>query len=51
MKKAAKQTFIQLPYGPFIGMIRYKAERKGIQVIDRKESYTSIPLSLVLRQL
>jgi putative transposase len=51
MEKAAKQTFIQIPYGAFIGMIRYKAERKGIHVIDQEESYTSIPLSLVLRQL
>jgi putative transposase len=41
MKKSAKQTFIQIPYTTFIGMIRYKAERKGIQVIDREESYTS----------
>jgi len=41
MKKADKQTFIQIPYTTFIEMIRYKAERKGIQVIDREESYTS----------
>ncbi|EKN69207.1 transposase, family protein [Neobacillus bataviensis LMG 21833] len=41
MKKANKQTFIQIPHATFIEMIRYKAERKGIQVIDREESYTS----------
>jgi putative transposase len=41
MQKANKQTFIQIPYAPFIEMIRYKAERKGVQVIDREESYTS----------
>ncbi|MFJ7726714.1 IS200/IS605 family accessory protein TnpB-related protein [Neobacillus sp. NPDC097160] len=41
MKKSNKQTFIQIPYATFIEMIRYKAERIGIQVIDREESYTS----------
>ena len=41
MQKANKQTFIQIPYSTFIEMIRYKAERKGVQVIDREESYTS----------
>ncbi|WML41568.1 transposase [Neobacillus sp. OS1-2] len=41
MKKPDKQTFIQIPYATFIEMIRYKAERQGIQVIDREESYTS----------
>jgi putative transposase len=41
MRKANKQTFIQIPYATFIEMIRYKAERKGVQVIDREESYTS----------
>jgi putative transposase len=41
MHKANKQTFIQIPYVTFIEMIRYKAERKGVQVIDREESYTS----------
>ena len=41
MKKSDKQTFIQIPYTTFIEMIRYKAERNGIQVIDREESYTS----------
>ncbi|MFJ7729641.1 RNA-guided endonuclease InsQ/TnpB family protein [Neobacillus sp. NPDC097160] len=41
MKKSNKQTFIQIPYATFIEMIRYKAERQGIQVIDREESYTS----------
>ena len=41
MQKANKQTFIQIPYATFIEMIRYKAERKGVQVIDREESYTS----------
>jgi putative transposase len=41
MQKTTKQTFIQIPYATFIGMIRYKAERHGIQVIVREESYTS----------
>lgn len=41
MKKSDKQTFIQIPYTTFIEMIRYKAERQGIQVINREESYTS----------
>jgi putative transposase len=41
MQKTSKQTFIQIPYATFIGMIRYKAERHGIQVIVREESYTS----------
>jgi putative transposase len=41
MRKSAKQTFIQIPYATFIDMIRFKAEHKGIQVIDREESYTS----------
>jgi putative transposase len=41
LPKSNKQTFIQIPYSTFIGMVRYKAERKGIQVIDREESYTS----------
>jgi putative transposase len=41
MRKVNKQTFIQIPYATFIEMIRYKAERKGVQVIDREESYTS----------
>ncbi|MFZ7942236.1 zinc ribbon domain-containing protein [Neobacillus sp. 19] len=33
--------FNKIPYATFIEMIRYKAERQGIQVIDREESYTS----------
>lgn len=41
MQKANKQTFIQIPHSTFVEMIRYKAERKGVQVIDREESYTS----------
>jgi putative transposase len=41
IQKGNKQTFIQIPYATFIKMIRYKAERKGVQVIDREESYTS----------
>jgi IS605 OrfB family transposase len=41
MQKANKQTFIQIPHSTFIEMIRYKAERKGVQVIDREESFTS----------
>lgn len=41
MRKSDKQNFIQLPHATFIEMIRYKAERLGIQVVDREESYTS----------
>ncbi|MDR7238538.1 RNA-guided endonuclease InsQ/TnpB family protein [Neobacillus drentensis] len=41
MQRTNKQTFIQIPYATFISMIRYKAERHGIQVIVREESYTS----------
>jgi putative transposase len=41
MKKSDKQNFIQIPYSTFIEMVRYKAERLGIQVIVREESYTS----------
>ncbi|MEH7306650.1 RNA-guided endonuclease InsQ/TnpB family protein [Neobacillus drentensis] len=41
MQKTSKQAFIQISYATFIGMIRYKAERHGIQVIVREESYTS----------
>jgi putative transposase len=44
MKKSTKQTFIQIPYATFIGMIRYKAERKGIQVLTAKKA---TPSSLV----
>jgi putative transposase len=38
MQKTSKQTFIQIPSATIIEMIRYKAERQGIQVIDREES-------------
>ncbi|MBT2720908.1 IS200/IS605 family accessory protein TnpB-related protein [Bacillus sp. ISL-46] len=44
MQKTTKQTFIQIPYATFIGMIRYKAERHGIQVIVGEKA---IPLNLV----
>ena len=41
MKKSDKQTFIGIPFSTFIEMVRYKAERVGIQVVVREESYTS----------
>ena len=35
------QTFVSLPHFKLIGMIKYKAEEFGIEVITREESYTS----------
>ena len=37
MRKSDKQNFIQIPYTTFIDMIRYKAERRRVQVIVRKK--------------
>ena len=41
INKKDKQSFIQLPHSTLIEMVRYKAEKLGIQVVDREESYTS----------
>jgi putative transposase len=35
------QQFVQLPHSRFIDMLTYKAQRVGIRVIVREESYTS----------
>ena len=42
MSKRSNQTFVQIPHGRLIDMIRYKAEREGIRVIMQEESYTSM---------
>lgn len=39
--KVNNQNFVQIPYNQFIQMITYKAELRGIKVIQREESYTS----------
>ena len=41
MSKKSNQNFVQIPHSTLIHMIRYKAERKGIRVIEQEESYTS----------
>ncbi|WP_279146379.1 MULTISPECIES: RNA-guided endonuclease InsQ/TnpB family protein [Clostridium] len=41
MRKDAKQSFTNIPYNQFISMITYKANEKGIKVIETEESYTS----------
>ena len=35
------QNFVSIPFNTLIAMIQYKAEREGIKVIIREESYTS----------
>ena len=35
------QNFVQIPYGVFAGMLRYKLEEKGIALLETEESYTS----------
>ena len=35
------QNFVSIPFNILIAMIQYKAEREGIKVIIREESYTS----------
>jgi putative transposase len=39
--KRTNQNFVQIPHARFIGMLAYKAELVGIQVILTEESYTS----------
>lgn len=41
MSKQSSQNFVQIPLYSLIRMIRYKAERVGIVVIEQEESYTS----------
>lgn len=41
LSKKNNRHFVQIPFARFIGMIRYKAEEKGIAVILTEESYTS----------
>ena len=41
MSKKSDQTFVQIPHSTLVWMIRYKAEREGIRVIEQEESYTS----------
>lgn len=41
MSKQSCQNFVQIPLYSLIRMIRYKAERAGIVIIEQEESYTS----------
>lgn len=41
MDKTNNQNFVQLPFDRFKKMIKYRAERVGILVIEHEESYTS----------
>jgi putative transposase len=41
MSKKNNQHFVQIPHARLIAMIKYKAERVGIQVAVQEESYTS----------
>ena len=41
MSKRSNQEFVSIPHGTLVHMIRYKAERIGISVIEQEESYTS----------
>ena len=41
MSKASNQEFVSIPHSTLIWMIRYKAARYGISVIEQEESYTS----------
>lgn len=49
--KRNNQNFVQIPFDRFIGMLRYKAELLGIQVIEREESFTSKASFLDLDQI
>ena len=39
--KVNNQNFVQIPFNKVINMIKYKANLKGIDVIEIEESYTS----------
>lgn len=41
MGRKTNQSFVQIPHSTLIWMIRYKAEREGIEVFEQEESYTS----------
>lgn len=41
MQKKEKQHFIQLPFNLFISTLTYKANEKGLLVLETEESYTS----------
>lgn len=41
MGKKNNQNFVQVPFERFISLLTYKAEEKGILVIETEESYTS----------
>lgn len=41
MRKNDKQNFISIPYNLFISILTYKANEKGILLIEQEESYTS----------
>lgn len=41
MRKDVKQSFAGIPYNLFISILFYKANEKGIKVIETEESYTS----------
>ena len=41
LNKANNQNFVSIPHNTLIEMIKYKAEFKGIKVIETNESYTS----------
>ena len=40
-RRVNNQAFVQIPYGVFAGMLRYKLEEKGIALLETEESYTS----------
>ncbi|MBT2697542.1 IS200/IS605 family accessory protein TnpB-related protein [Bacillus sp. ISL-40] len=39
MQKTTKQTFIQIPYATFIGMIRYKANDMEFKSLSERKLY------------
>ena len=41
LNKTNNQNFVQIPHSRFIDMLKYKCERRGINVMCREESYTS----------
>ena len=41
LSKKLNQNFVQIPHEKFNQMLKYKAEKEGIQVIEVEESYTS----------
>jgi putative transposase len=41
MSKKTNQSFVQIPHALFIEKLKYKAENKGIKLIETEESYTS----------